>query len=227
MKVDLWLAKLDELPDEDESLLSEEEKIRAARYIHYKFKNHFIKRRSILRKLLSSYLEINPKEIVIEYFKLGKPYVANSNKKIFFNTSHSKDHVLYGFSREAELGVDIEFLDPEIEGELISNHFFSSNEIKLIRDSEGKAKSEAFFRLWCIKEAYIKLVGKGLTFPLDQVLVKDAMNKPRLEIPSKYQGQKHEDLTCSYYDLVKCFGIGVVVEGMKLEIEYREYRVDK
>jgi 4'-phosphopantetheinyl transferase len=223
MKVDLWLAKLDELPEEDGKDLSKEELKRADRFLYQKHKILFIKRRSILRKLLSNYLPIEPNEIVIKQTKLGKPYVANSGTQIYFNISHSKEYVLYGFSREAELGVDIEFLNAEIEAELISKHFFSSDEMSLIRNSEGLNRTEAFFRLWCIKEAYIKLVGKGLTYPLDQVLVKDTMIKPRLEIPSTFPGQELEDLTCLYVDLVKDFGIGVVIEGKNLEIEYRLY----
>ncbi|WP_425639039.1 4'-phosphopantetheinyl transferase family protein [Algoriphagus yeomjeoni] len=223
MKVDLWLAKLDELTNVDESLLSEEEQFRADRFIHQNFKNHFIKRRSILRQLLARYLAIKPNEIVINQTKLGKPYVANADKKIFFNTSHSKGHVLYGFSKDAELGVDIEFLDAEIEAELISNHFFGSDEISLIRSSVGKTKSEAFFRLWCIKEAYIKLVGKGLTFPLDQVLVTNTMNRPFLIVPSHPDSNGPEVLKCRFLEVVPNFGIGVVVHGKELEIQYREY----
>ena len=223
MKVDLWLAKLNELPEEDGNYLSLEEQARADCFIYQKHRNLFIKRRIILRKLLSSYLAIKPDELVIKQTNLGKPYVANAEADIFFNISHSKDYVLYGFSREAELGVDIEFLNAEIEAELISKHFFASDEISLIRNSKGKKKSEAFFRLWCIKEAYIKLVGKGLTFPLDQVLVKDTMQNPWLEVPSKSPGQELEELTGIYFDLVKDYGIGVVVEGKELEIEYRLY----
>jgi len=223
MKVDLWLAKLDEFPEEEGNHLSVEEQARAERFIYQKHKNLFIKRRSILRKLLSSYLSIKPNEIVIKQTNLGKPYVANVGTEIFFNISHSKDYVLYGFSREAELGVDIEFLNADIEAELISKHFFSSEEITLIRSSKGEYKTDAFFRLWCIKEAYIKLVGKGLSFPLDQVLVKDTMENPRLKVPSKSLGQELEELTCVYFDLVKDFGIGVVVEGKELELEFKPF----
>ena len=223
MKVDLWLAKLDEVPEEDGRDLAREELERADRFVRPELKVRFLKRRSILRKLLSEYLEIKPNEIVIKQTILGKPYVENPKAQLFFNISHSKDCVLYGFSHESEIGVDIEFLNEEIEAELISNHFFASEEISLIQNSKGKLKSEAFFRLWCVKEAYIKLVGKGLTFPLDQVLVKDTMNQPRLEIPSNSPGQRQEILTCMYSDWVKDYGIGVVVEGNKLEVEFKVY----
>jgi len=223
MKVDLWLAKLDQLPNEDGRYLSEEEQSLASRFLHKKYQTHFINRRSILRKLLSSYLSIKPNEIVIQQTKLGKPYVTNEGARIYFNTSHSKNYVLYGFSLEAELGVDIEFIDAEIEAELISTHFFCSEEIRLIRSSEGKKKSEAFFRLWCIKEAFIKLEGKGLTYPLDQVLVKDAMNNPRLEIPLEKGSQDILRHSVRYSDWSGDFGIGVAVVGDELEVDYKIY----
>lgn len=224
MKVDLWLAKLDEVPEEDGRDLAREELERADRFVRPELKERFLKRRSILRKLLSEYLEIKPNEIVIKQTILGKPYVENPKSQLFFNISHSKDCVLYGFSHESEIGVDIEFLDEEIEAELISNHFFASEEISLIQNSKGKLKSEAFFRLWCIKEAYIKLVGKGLTFPLDQVLVKDTMEKPMLEIPAVMNDQTFESLSCIYSNWLPNFGIGVVVQGNSLELEYKQYR---
>jgi 4'-phosphopantetheinyl transferase len=223
MKVDLWLAKLDQLPNEDGSYLSEEEQALASRFLHEKYQTHFIKRRSILRKLLSSYLSIKPNEIVLQQTKLGKPYVANEGARIYFNTSHSKNHVLFGISREAELGVDIEFLDAEIEAELISNHFFCAKEISLIRSSKGKKKTQAFFRLWCIKEAFIKLEGKGLTYPLDQVLVKNVMNNPRLEIPVENGSQEKLRYSVNYSDWSGDFGIGVAVVGDELEVNYKVY----
>ncbi|MBN3519252.1 4'-phosphopantetheinyl transferase superfamily protein [Algoriphagus lutimaris] len=225
MKVDLWLARLDKIPEEDGRDLAREELERADRFVRPELKIKFIKRRSILRKLLSEYLDIKPNEMVIDYSNLGKPYVANPKTKIFFNISHSKDCVLYGFSREAEIGVDIESLNDEIEAELISNHFFASDEISLIRNSTGRVKADAFFRLWCIKEAYIKLVGKGLTFPLDQVLVKDTMENPRLEVPAISKNQSFQSLSCIYSNFQPSFGIGVVVRGNHLEIEYKQYKV--
>ncbi|WP_162342211.1 4'-phosphopantetheinyl transferase family protein [Cyclobacterium salsum] len=223
MKVDLWLANMDQLPDEDGSYLSEEEQVRIARFVHEKYQKHFIKRRSILRRLLSSYLSIKPNEIIIQQTELGKPYVKNEGTKIFISTSHSKNYVLYGFSWEAELGVDIEFLDAEIEAELISNHFFCNEEISLIRSSKGKRKSEAFFRLWCIKEAFIKMKGKGLTYPLDQVLVKNAMDNPSLEIPLEIGSQEILRYSVKYSGWSGNFGIGVVVEGDELELDFKIY----
>jgi 4'-phosphopantetheinyl transferase len=223
MKVDLWLANLDKLPDEDGSFLSEDEQARAASFVHEKYQKHFIKRRSILRRLLSSYLSIKLNDIVFRQTEYGKPEVSNEGSKIFFNTSHSKNHVLFGISREAELGVDIEFLDAEIEAELISNHFFCAKEISLIRSSKGKKKTQAFFRLWCIKEAFIKLEGKGLNYPLDQVLVKNVMNNPRLEIPVENGSQEKLRYSVNYSDWSGDFGIGVAVVGDELEVNYKVY----
>lgn len=223
MKIDLWIVKLDEFPEEDGRDLSAEELDRADRFLRPQIKDRFIKRRSILRKLLSKYLSIKPNEIVIKQTKLGKPYVVNFGNQIYFNISHSQEYVLYGFSREAEIGVDIEFIDPKIEAELISNHFFSPGEIETISNASPENRAEVFFRHWTIKEAYIKLVGKGLTYPLDQVLVKDVMNQPSLEIPINPKIEKVPEHSCIYSSIVTNFGIGVVVVGESLELEYKAY----
>ncbi len=215
MKVELWTVDLTQIPDQDFQILAPLEQKRADQFKYEKHRTRFIKRRVLLRKILAHYLNQSPRSVGIGYTKLGKPFLAMSTEKLYFNISHSKDQVLYGISKEGHLGVDIEFLDPEIESELISSHFFAPEEISLIKESEGLSKSEAFFRLWTIKEAFIKLIGKGLTYPLENVLVKNAMTEPHLNIPDG------KDYSSVFKRTISDYAIGVVVSGNSLELEWR------
>ncbi|MDN3204401.1 4'-phosphopantetheinyl transferase family protein [Algoriphagus sediminis] len=215
MKVDLWAADLNQIPDQDFQILAPLEQKLTDQFKFEKHRTRFIKRRVMLRKILGHYLDKSPRSVGIGYTKLGKPFLAMSAEKLYFNISHSKDQVLIGVSRDAHLGVDIEFLDPEIESELISTHFFAPTEISLIRNSEGIKKSEAFFRLWTIKEAFIKLIGKGLSYPLEDALVKDTMDKPKIRIPDG------KDYTCEFISNIPNYAIGVVVSGKALELNLR------
>ncbi|MFC3881210.1 4'-phosphopantetheinyl transferase family protein [Algoriphagus namhaensis] len=224
MKVELWTANLSEIQDVDPSHLSKDELQRLEKFIYPKHRDLFIKRRSMLRKLSGEYLGIHPKSIRFGYSSLGKPFIAFSKEKLYFNSSHSKDHVAIGFSRDGQLGVDLEFLDPEIEAELISTHFFGSDEISAIQAAKGLDRANVFFRHWCIKEAYIKFIGKGLTYPLDQVLVRSVSKNPWLEIlRQKNKPSKVIDTVC-YLDSVSNFGLAVVGDSSELEIELKEWK---
>ncbi len=215
MKVELWTADLNQIPEQDFEILAPLEQKRAQEFKFDKHRNRFIKRRVLLRKILGHYLNQSPRSIGLGYTKLGKPFLAMSTKRLYFNSSHSGDQVLYGVSLDGHLGVDIEFLDPEIESELISSHFFSPAEISLIKESQGDLRKEAFFRLWTIKESFIKLIGKGLTFPLEDVLVKDTMTKPRLLIPDT------KSYSCEYKELNSNYATGVVVAGDSLDVDWK------
>lgn len=81
----------------------------------------------------------------------GKPYLEDRSQ--FISISHSKDAVLVGFN-ETPIGVDIEVLR-EFDKRLI-DRFFSDAEKNFIKDDTD------FFRIWTVKEAYLKLTGEGL-----------------------------------------------------------------
>lgn len=221
MEVDLWVADLSTIEVSDLDILSKSELSRAEEFVYPKHRDHFLKRRVLLRKRAADYLGIPPKAVSFGYGKLGKPFVAMSKEKLFFNASFSRDQLIIGFSREGHLGVDIEYLDSEIEAELISGHFFSAPEISAIKLARGTAQSAVFFRHWCIKEAYIKFVGKGLTFPLDQVLVRSVHENPYLEIfVRKNAGPKRID-SVSYLNDIPEYGVAVLVEGESLQVNVK------
>ena len=68
-----------------------------------------------------------------------------------------------------DIGVDIE--DVERRGRLleIADAYFAPDElIVLLSAPPGRAARVLFFRLWTLKEAYIKAHGDGLSLPLDR-----------------------------------------------------------
>ncbi len=92
----------------------------------------------------------------------GKPYLTNS--AIFFNLSHSGERVMCAVS-DMEVGCDVQKI-----GEVnfkIADRFFSPSERRLLNSIEDKnEKIKMFYRLWTLKESYIKAVGTGLKTPL-------------------------------------------------------------
>ena len=85
-----------------------------------------------------------------------------------FNLSHAHDLTLYAFCRDQDVGIDIERIRSDIAYEQIANYVFSPYEIATLFALPLHERTEAFFRGWSIKEAYIKGLGGGLSIPLDQ-----------------------------------------------------------
>lgn len=94
----------------------------------------------------------------IYYGSNGKPYAEG----IFFNVAHSGNYA-FGVSSDYEIGCDVEIIK---QAHLdIAKRFFTAQEYIYISDSENK--DNIFFKLWTIKESYIKFTGEGLRTPLN------------------------------------------------------------
>ena len=158
-------------------LLSPDEKSRAAKFRFAKDSRNFIIARGILRLLISKYLEMNPAEISFQYSEFGKPGIAD-NHSLQFNISHSQNIALFAFVKKLKVGVDVEFVNPDIQVKDIATNFFSSNEVLNLLALPEKEHTLGFFNCWTRKEAFIKAVGEGLSFPLDQFEVSLEPGKP-------------------------------------------------
>ncbi len=98
----------------------------------------------------------------------GKPYL-NEYPHIHFNISHSGDWVVCVVDNEP-VGVDVEkirIIDYEI-----AENWFSPFEFQVINNLQGNEKQVIFFNYWCMKESYIKSIGKGLSEPLNSFSIR-------------------------------------------------------
>lgn len=149
--------------------LSMDERMRAERFYFEKDRKRFITRRGILRMILGRYLSIEPNRLQFSYGKSGKPALTDTFGKgtILFNVSDSGRLALYGFTRDREIGVDIEQVHDISDMDQIAERFFSVRENAIFHALPERNKKEAFFKCWTRKEAFIKAVGDGLSRPLD------------------------------------------------------------
>lgn len=92
--------------------------------------------------------------------------------------AHSNHLAVIGFTRTYELGIDIEFIRPVFAIEDIGERIFSFRERKEFSALPKNLKQKAFFNCWTRKEAFIKAIGKGLSFPLDQFSVSFVPGQP-------------------------------------------------
>ncbi|MGK0389490.1 MAG: 4'-phosphopantetheinyl transferase, partial [Maribacter sp.] len=91
----------------------------------------------------------------------------NNHLNLQFNVSHSKGIGLLAFTHDADIGVDLEPVNKEIDVQKLAARFFSSNESKTVLSLPYAEQFPAFFRCWTRKEAFIKAHGEGLSLALD------------------------------------------------------------
>jgi len=93
----------------------------------------------------------------------GKPYFTEE-PTIHFNISHSGTKVMVAFA-DCEIGCDIEIIaDADLK---IAERFFCGSEYAAIMEKRTpQAQNEIFYRLWTLKESFLKATGLGMSLPL-------------------------------------------------------------
>lgn len=124
--------------------------------------------RSVIAELLIRSLIIDQLDIANHDIKFGentyhKPSLQ-SHPTFEFNLSHSGEWVACAIDHHC-VGIDIEqMLNSNLD---IAKRFFTPREYDdLIRRDTAEQRTH-FYKLWTLKESYIKAVGKGLHIPLN------------------------------------------------------------
>jgi 4'-phosphopantetheinyl transferase len=172
-QVHIWRIPLDppaeslaELRDD----LSTEELGRAARFHFERDRRRHIVSHAWLRRLLAACLGLQPSDLQFESAEHGKPHLAGNmaDAGLKFNLAHSGEMALVALCRGLEVGVDIEQVRPMPDLEAVAARFFSRDEQSQLSQVPHDQKVRAFFKCWTCKEAFIKQIGDGLYYPLDQ-----------------------------------------------------------
>jgi 4'-phosphopantetheinyl transferase len=160
------LARLDLLdyPPLWQFTLCEEERARAEGFRLARDKETFLRRRYFLRKALSDYVGAPAAEIGFERGAAGKPFLPDW--KVDFSASESCGICSIAISGLLRVGIDIEELRLVPCSELIARQYFSPAENCELSKVPASRRIEAFFHVWTQKEAFIKALGIGLSYPL-------------------------------------------------------------
>jgi len=182
VNLDYSESKLNLLKDH----LSKEEIERANRFYFEKDRRQFMLRRGILKQIISKYLAIDPQNLPFEYNRFGKPYLITDSLKhdLKFNMSYSNNVALCCISPQKNVGIDIEYLHKDVEFQPIIDRFFSQNEKEFIENIVINKQKEGFFKIWTRKEAILKAMGKGMSFPLEMINVPFKKNNFTININS-------------------------------------------
>ncbi len=178
--IDVWSTCLDQDFFANNSYgdsLSEEEKEKAGRFIFEKDRARFVRCRRALRNVLAGYLGLNPRNVEFFCNQYGKPFIDPSVSQIKFNVSHSSDFALIAVTMGREIGVDVEFVNPDFEVMSVAHSVFSDAQVDHLKLLPSVEQSKYFYNGWTRKEAVLKAIGKGFSTPLDQQRVVSELDK--------------------------------------------------
>ena len=147
----------------DEAALTGEELERASGYPAGAPRRRFLAARLWLRRLLSAYAGVAPRQLRLAYGDQGKPRLVEPATDLTFNQSHSGDLLLLAFGRGRELGIDVERTGRDVSWERVARRFFESRELEALQALPAPDRRAAFFRCWTRKEAFVKATGRGVT----------------------------------------------------------------
>lgn len=101
---------------------------------------------------------INYQKASIAENPYGKPYFTDAGLK--FNLSHSGERVMCIMS-EQSVGCDVEQTEPpDLQ---IAERFFSAEEAaQILAQTAPDRQADYFYRIWTLKESFVKCIGNGL-----------------------------------------------------------------
>lgn len=169
--ITVWMVAVDAIPKallpRLAGLLNAAERKRADCFLFDRHMRQYQAAHAMKRLMLTAAVRgaVAPEAWRFEMGAHGKPRVARGAGPQF-NLSHTDGLVACAVSQRVELGIDVEDLDQHAPLELAGTYFARAEE-GWLRGLPEAARQTGFFRLWTLKEAYVKATGLGLAQPLD------------------------------------------------------------
>ena len=175
-KIDLWVVLHKEICDSDQlnqykKILSEEEKNKGESFYFLKDKHRYFITRALVRFVLSRYAPVKHEEWLFGKNFYGKPTIENSDASVSnlsFNISHTSGLIVLAVTSRSLLGIDAENIVVRPAPLEIAEQYFTSSEASNLKAQPAHLRQEYFFKLWTLKESYIKARGMGLSIPLSE-----------------------------------------------------------
>ncbi|MCP5045765.1 MAG: 4'-phosphopantetheinyl transferase superfamily protein [bacterium] len=154
----------------------------------------------MIRDLIRQKTGLANHQIEFDSNEYGKPALRN-RQDFHFNISHSGDWVVAAID-ENPVGIDIEEIQ-HIDLS-ISRDYFSPDEHKDLMTSHDR--QAYFFTLWSLKESYIKILGKGLSHPLNAFSIRFTGEE---KIAINVNEKTLEDVFFTQYNVDKNYKMGL------------------
>ncbi|CAN8259745.1 unnamed protein product [Cochlearia groenlandica] len=180
METHLWYM----IPDEVKSpsllkhysqILSPSEKDKVLMMRGDELKKNALLARTLVRTTIARYQAdntIDARSLVFKKNMYGKPEVdwhncENGNKPpLHFNISHTDSLIACGVTLHVPVGIDVEYKERKIKHDVLAfaERFYSTEEVEFLSTiSDLEVQRKEFIKLWTLKEAFVKALGKGFS----------------------------------------------------------------
>lgn len=196
-RLDLAAASVRAALEEAHGWLTNEEQARAGSFRSSPARLEFVAGRSLLRMLVARALDKAPNEVIFAYSASGKP-MLRTPCGLDFNVAHTRGLILVGVSRMGPIGVDVEWIDPQLGGgtELddLARGALQPEEFSILAGiSSERQRVLEFYRFWTRREAVAKADGRGIASAFTySVHGADEHGETRLLLADETNGAKPE-----------------------------------
>lgn len=158
--VHLYMADITHLPEQELELLNlpKERVQKIERQQNAEKKRQTLGAGLLLKDVLEKH---GISQTEVRFGQYGKPEAD----RLCFNLSHSGNLVVCAVS-DKPVGCDVEKVRKAPKG--IAKRYFCENEYMYLETLEEAKYDTEFFRLWTMKESYVKMTGEGLRLPTDE-----------------------------------------------------------
>lgn len=219
-KVHIWIVDFrsqTEQVNDLEELLSADELRRANIYATRHLRDSFVIARGYLRRVLSTWVHIDAKEIKFKYSPFGKPEIDDPRGNLVqFNLSHSDNYFAIAVSNYFPVGIDIEFCCSEMEVYNVAQHIMTSNEFSCFSSLKNEFQRKQFFNIWTAKESLVKAIGRGLSVNLQDIEVD--YSKGTFIFKAEEQGISPKNWYFSHYEFDYNYSLTISSPVSNLEI---------
>jgi 4'-phosphopantetheinyl transferase len=148
-------------------LLDAAEQSRARRFQFEPDRDAYVAAHALLRVMLSRDADVAPHNWRLRVSPGGKPEIdpCHGRGDLRFSLSHTQGMVACAVGRRHDLGVDVERCDPAFPVLEMARSLFAPAELERLADLPSAQQNIMFYRLWTLKEAYLKATGQGIGFP--------------------------------------------------------------
>ncbi|KAF8088849.1 hypothetical protein N665_0528s0007 [Sinapis alba] len=153
-------------------LLSPTEKNRVDQMRGDDLKKNALLARTLVRTTIARYQTnkaVDPRSLMFKKNMYGKPEVDwqnCNNQPLHFNISHTDSLIACGVTVHAPVGIDVEDKERKIKHDVLTfaKRFYSADEVTFLASiPDQEVQRKEFIKLWTLKEAYVKALGKGFS----------------------------------------------------------------
>jgi 4'-phosphopantetheinyl transferase len=205
-------------------LLSAEERARSGRFVFERDRHRYVAAHGRLREILAGYVGAAPASLTFASSPSGKPALAEPRTELRFNLSHSRGLALVAVTRGREVGVDLEAIRAVEDLDDLAASCFSPAETRALAAVPEGSRLEAFFDGWTRKEAFVKLLGDGLSRPLDSFDVTLGPGEPARLL--RVAGARAADWAIQQVEVGPGYRGALASEGPAVAIRLRDQPAD-